>query len=1030
MIPRHYHSTDTRLCVDQSGISMLQVIMLLVLVSLLVVAGFKLVAPLVQRAKINETKTIITSDVDAIVSWTASNCRLPDAGNGATGFASVVTNSNDAWGNQLAYLYDQSLANATTCAQVCGISATNLTVSAGATNTSNVAFVIASSQYSGAFHNLLLAGTVFNGAAPYAANTAVSASGWVNGTLSQQYVDPPDILRVVTLNELKARIGCAGYTQGALKILNNELPKACSGSTAYSATLYGSGGAPAYTWSLVSPPAWVQINALSGALSFTAAPAATPLTVRLTDFSGVVVERAYNLQVITCAGSAPSGGGGDGGINNDVGDISSGSTTGSGFASNNGRIEFGLNQNNSSGCFWYPYNFPLPGKTLRAYWNFCYAGIDTSSTSSNLADGYTFSLMQGTNPTSYCGTGSTYNAVTNPRFDCSTMGGLGEYLAYCGLPGQSLALEFDIYPSSGRNDPTGSYNHLAIVKGITSHKSGAPVSTYPYGDNTHNQGGNPACNGTDPACLFGTVSGHNYPVTWLENDGCNADYSTHNARIEIHTRCNNDCSQCETNSCTTKNLIKVWVDRSWLGNCTGTCNGSTINGAKCVGTCTGTCDGATITNAQCIAPAWRGLCTGTCDGVSVTNAKCAGICNGTCGGTAITNASCMDKTWYLPCTGTCDGAPITNGRCLITTPGTGKCTGTCDGAAISNAVCNKSNLINLNSDEALTPDLTYCTALPTELNQYKVGFTQATGGAVQYGYIGDFMFKSSGSCPQATISPATLPTGTVGVPYTATLSVSGGTPPYSNWTWTAAAIPGVTSSNLPPGLTISTSGVISGTPTTAGIYNTILVSVNDACTADSCTNSVSKSYALTINTPPAPTCSLSVSPSIVAYNSTTGFTWSITNGPADGAWSTVPGGSCSNFSGSSGGSCTSGALTTPGATIYTLTVSNAGGNNSCSATTYVGCASYRVWNNTGARYDFKAPNGTCVRINSGSEITSSAQLAPGQSISRYATSNTTCGGTVQGTISYNQAMTVDIVPNGGDGDCQINYNSTDTAADR
>ena len=73
-------------------------------------------------------------------------------------------------------------------------------------------------------------------------------------------------------------------------------------------------------------------------------------------------------------------------------------------------------------------------------------------------------------------------------------------------------------------------------------------------------------------------------------------------------------------------------------------------------------------------------------------------------------------------------------------------------------------------------------------------------------------------CPTITISPATLPNGAVGVAYSQTLTASGGTAPY-----TFTVIAGA----LPPGLALSTAGVISGTPTTAGPSN-VTIRATDA----------------------------------------------------------------------------------------------------------------------------------------------------------------------------------------------------------
>ncbi len=61
--------------------------------------------------------------------------------------------------------------------------------------------------------------------------------------------------------------------------------------------------------------------------------------------------------------------------------------------------------------------------------------------------------------------------------------------------------------------------------------------------------------------------------------------------------------------------------------------------------------------------------------------------------------------------------------------------------------------------------------------------------------------------PPPSISTSSLPAGTVGTAYSATLTASGGTTPY---TWP------LRSGQLPGGLELSSGGAISGTPTTAG----------------------------------------------------------------------------------------------------------------------------------------------------------------------------------------------------------------------
>jgi hypothetical protein len=76
-----------------------------------------------------------------------------------------------------------------------------------------------------------------------------------------------------------------------------------------------------------------------------------------------------------------------------------------------------------------------------------------------------------------------------------------------------------------------------------------------------------------------------------------------------------------------------------------------------------------------------------------------------------------------------------------------------------------------------------------------------------------------GGCsgPPITIAPPTVPNGTVGVPYSQQITVSGGTAPI-----TFSVVSGI----LPVGLTLTAGGLLSGTPTTAG-PSTITIRATD-----------------------------------------------------------------------------------------------------------------------------------------------------------------------------------------------------------
>lgn len=85
-----------------------------------------------------------------------------------------------------------------------------------------------------------------------------------------------------------------------------------------------------------------------------------------------------------------------------------------------------------------------------------------------------------------------------------------------------------------------------------------------------------------------------------------------------------------------------------------------------------------------------------------------------------------------------------------------------------------------------------------------------------------------GTCPAITLSPSVLPNATVGVPYSQTIRAGNGLAADRTYTYSLTG-----TGAMPPGLSLSSAGVISGTPLatgTNGTYNvTIRATDTDAC---------------------------------------------------------------------------------------------------------------------------------------------------------------------------------------------------------
>jgi hypothetical protein len=104
---------------------------------------------------------------------------------------------------------------------------------------------------------------------------------------------------------------------------------------------------------------------------------------------------------------------------------------------------------------------------------------------------------------------------------------------------------------------------------------------------------------------------------------------------------------------------------------------------------------------------------------------------------------------------------------------------------------------------------------PTQTGSFTVTITATDANSCASSRV----YSALVNCAVLGIAPATLPNGTVGAPYgPVTLTGSGGTGPYTF---------AIASGTLPPGMQLSPSGTISGTPTASNTYP-VTINVTDA----------------------------------------------------------------------------------------------------------------------------------------------------------------------------------------------------------
>lgn len=258
---------------NQRGIALLYLIILFTLLGVLIGTGSRMLGSTVTRGKVNDTKAELTRTAQVITAWAAKNGHLPDANEYPGIFGSSPL---DAWGKPLVYAYDSNLTTVTT-GGLCGRTRTAISHYGR-----DVAFLLVS------------------GGDDMGINSTPATSGVYSGDMTG--LAGEDLSQIITLDELQAQAGCAGTTQGSLRILNNELPKACRG-IGYSATLFADGGVPPVSFTMTGLPAGITNSGavLSGTTSV--ASGTYPVAVSASDSqtpSANLQQRKYFMNVTTC----------------------------------------------------------------------------------------------------------------------------------------------------------------------------------------------------------------------------------------------------------------------------------------------------------------------------------------------------------------------------------------------------------------------------------------------------------------------------------------------------------------------------------------------------------------------------------------------------------------------------------------------------------------------------------------------------------------------------------------------------------
>lgn len=180
------------------------------------------------------------------------------------------------------------------------------------------------------------------------------------------------------------------------------------------------------------------------------------------------------------------------------------------------------------------------------------------------------------------------------------------------------------------------------------------------------------------------------------------------------------------------------------------------------------------------------------------------------------------------------------------------------GATIGGAAVTSFSVVNSTTITGVTPART--AGAKTVTVQHPNGDDSLSSG---------FTYIAAG----VTVSPGSLSAANIGTAYNQAITASGGTAPYTY---------AVTAGALPAGLTLSSGGTLSGTPTAGGSFNFTVTATDSAGSPAS----GSQAYALTVNPPtimlsplvPSGTATVPFSQTITASGGTASYSFAVTSG--------------------------------------------------------------------------------------------------------------------------------------------------------